>query len=784
MSKIPGLPTAWKRALWWTVAGIGIAGVLVVGAWVLDQKVIHEGMVMRNVTLDGEAVGGLGPDDSSPAGGDRRRRRRRRPHRRPAGAGHHRHQRHRRGGRRCGRHPGGVDGAGRSGNLVEQFEAWAQSFLEPAAIELKYAYDQGTLDDWVGDLPDAHLSDPVEPTFSGASGSIEVRPGVDGAYRSETVAVAAADTFAASPHPSRWRSTRPDPSPGHAGGGGGGGRRGRTLADSKLTVSVGEHVTRIGPKTIRRWIVSRQDGSILVPVFDEPKVQRQLERILAEFADEGEDPTFSIVDGEVDVGRDPPTRCCSPGIADLVFEAVSSGRVRTLALPLVEVEDAKTQAARLGISEMISEFTTFHNCCESRVENIHRIADIVRGVVIHPGETFSVNGFVGERTTEKGFVPAGTIQFGRFEDAVGGGISQFATTMFNAAFFAGLQFEEYQSHSLYIDRYPYGREATLSYPHPDLVVTNDTPFGVLLWPTYTGSSITMQMWSTRYWDVEQTGQNSFPRASAPGWRRSGAGPTPTTSPRTTRCSPSTARARASTATATRPRRSTRARRPPSSRPGDGAALGLRGGLPAYGAFVRRRIARRREPRRRPAGGGAPLARGGIRRPGAPTQCVEPGDRQRVGSSLGRTVLLKAIDEGFVFFTNYGSRKGDELEVNPWAAGSLTWLTLHRQLRAAGRVERTGLAESDEYFATRPRGAQLAAAASTQSHVLSSRQELVDRVGELTDRYPEEVPRPQQWGGYRLIPIRMEFWQGRIDRMHDRVEFVRHGDGWLSRLLWP
>jgi pyridoxamine 5'-phosphate oxidase len=156
----------------------------------------------------------------------------------------------------------------------------------------------------------------------------------------------------------------------------------------------------------------------------------------------------------------------------------------------------------------------------------------------------------------------------------------------------------------------------------------------------------------------------------------------------------------------------------------------------------------------------------------------------LGRPSVRTVLLKAIDEGFVFFTNYGSRKGDELEVNPWAAGSLTWLTLHRQVRAAGRVERTSLAESDEYFATRPRGAQLAAAASAQSRVLSSRQELVDRVGELADRHPEEVPRPQQWGGYRIFPTRIEFWQGRVDRMHDRVEFVRHGDSWLSRLLWP
>jgi vancomycin resistance protein YoaR len=514
MAMIPGLPTAWKRALWWTVAGISIAGVLVVGAWVVDQKVIHEGMVMRNVTLDGEAVGGLGPADldarlaaiaedvaddvltvdlpervitatNATAGvtADVTATR------------------------------SALMEQGRSGNLVEQFEAWAQSFLEPVALELAYTYDQGTLDGWVGDLPDAHLSDPVEPTFTGASGSIEVQPGVDGAYLdAETVAVAAAEAFTTQSSPFTvavdWTPIPPQVTPeaveeavAEA----------ETLADSNLTVSVGEHVSRIGPKTVRRWIVSEQDGATLVPVFDQPKVHRQLERILAEFADEGEDPTFAIVDGEVDVEYGtPPTRCCAPGVADLVFEAISSGRQRTLALPLVEVEDARTQAAKLGITEMVSEFTTNHNCCESRVENIHRIADIVRGVVIHPGETFSINDFVGERTTEKGFVPAGTIQFGRFEDAVGGGISQFATTMFNAAFFAGLEFEEYQSHSLYIDRYPYGREATLSYPHPDLVVTNDTPYGVLLWPTYTGSSITMQMWSTRYWDVEQTGQSSYP----------------------------------------------------------------------------------------------------------------------------------------------------------------------------------------------------------------------------------------------------------------------------------
>ncbi|MDQ3783073.1 MAG: pyridoxamine 5'-phosphate oxidase [Actinomycetota bacterium] len=150
----------------------------------------------------------------------------------------------------------------------------------------------------------------------------------------------------------------------------------------------------------------------------------------------------------------------------------------------------------------------------------------------------------------------------------------------------------------------------------------------------------------------------------------------------------------------------------------------------------------------------------------------------------RTVLVKSIDSGMVFFTNYGSMKAAELEANPWGAVSLTWLTLHRQVRAAGRVERITAAESDDYFTTRPRGAQLAAAASSQSRVLGDRQELVDRMAQLDDSYPDVVPRPPHWGGYRLLPSRVEFWQGRLDRMHDRVEFVRHGDTWLSRLLWP
>ncbi len=180
---------------------------------------------------------------------------------------------------------------------------------------------------------------------------------------------------------------------------------------------------------------------------------------------------------------------------------------------LIEKDFGLARIKAMGVTELISEFTTNHACCQNRVENIHRIADIIRGYVIQPGEKFSVNDYVGERTVEKGFVAAGTIQQGHFKDDIGGGISQFATTMFNAAFFAGLEFNDYQSHTIYISRYPYGREATLNYPDVDLAFTNNTPYAILLWPEYTDTSITVQMYSTKYWDVEQTGQESY-RAGA------------------------------------------------------------------------------------------------------------------------------------------------------------------------------------------------------------------------------------------------------------------------------
>jgi pyridoxamine 5'-phosphate oxidase len=152
----------------------------------------------------------------------------------------------------------------------------------------------------------------------------------------------------------------------------------------------------------------------------------------------------------------------------------------------------------------------------------------------------------------------------------------------------------------------------------------------------------------------------------------------------------------------------------------------------------------------------------------------------------RIVLLKGIDDaGIRFFTNYESRKGRELDANPRAAATLYWQPLQRAARLEGPVERLTAEESDAYFASRPRGAQIGAWASAQGSVLCDRAELDERVREVERRFPGDVPRPGHWGGYRLRPDAVELWQGRPDRLHDREHFLLQGDGtWRTERLFP
>lgn len=152
----------------------------------------------------------------------------------------------------------------------------------------------------------------------------------------------------------------------------------------------------------------------------------------------------------------------------------------------------------------------------------------------------------------------------------------------------------------------------------------------------------------------------------------------------------------------------------------------------------------------------------------------------------RMVLLKGYDaRGFVFFTNYRSRKGRELAKNPRASLLFYWGSLERQVRVDGRIAKVSRRESDEYFRTRPRGSQLSAWASPQSDLLAGRADIERRFATVAGRYPDSVPRPPQWGGYRLVPEAIEFWQGLEDRLHDRLRYRRKRDGrWQLERLAP
>jgi pyridoxamine 5'-phosphate oxidase len=158
-----------------------------------------------------------------------------------------------------------------------------------------------------------------------------------------------------------------------------------------------------------------------------------------------------------------------------------------------------------------------------------------------------------------------------------------------------------------------------------------------------------------------------------------------------------------------------------------------------------------------------------------------------GKPSARAVLLKALDErGFTFFTNYDSRKGHELAANPNVALVFLWHQLERQIRIEGTVEVVSAEESDAYYRTRPLGSRLGAWASRQSEVIPSREFLEQQQAALLQKYPDgEVPRPSNWGGYRVLPQAIEFWQGRRSRLHDRILFTRQEDGsWGRARLSP
>ncbi len=206
--------------------------------------------------------------------------------------------------------------------------------------------------------------------------------------------------------------------------------------------------------------------------------------------------TFSPVSADVEVedGQD-GTRFDPDLAAEQITELLRSGaRGGELKLERIDADFPTQLAQQLKPSHLIGTFTTYHPAGQSRVTNIQRLADVIDNTVVMPGEQFSINEISGQRTCAKGYVPAGTIVRGELVDTCGGGTSQFGTTTFNAAFFAGVQLDQWKAHSWYISRYPMGREATLSYPVLDVKFTNITDGAIIVRTSYTPSSITVSLY--------------------------------------------------------------------------------------------------------------------------------------------------------------------------------------------------------------------------------------------------------------------------------------------------
>lgn len=274
----------------------------------------------------------------------------------------------------------------------------------------------------------------------------------------------------------------------------------RSLLRGPLALTSKEPAARLElqPNDLAGCLASELRDGTLELAFDHEKLQKLIEATRRAVETEPVDARFEIDarDQVTIVPSKTGTRVDMGALENALLAAAGSSE-RQADLPLRHEPLpglATAEAERLGIKGLVTSFTTRHPCCEKRVDNIHRIADILNGKLIRPGETVSVNALVGPRTLKNGFVPAPTIEEGEMVDSVGGGISQFATTLFNALFHGGYEIIERQPHTYWFPRYPMGHEATLSWPKPDIIFRNDTPYGLLIKTVYTGTTVTVKLY--------------------------------------------------------------------------------------------------------------------------------------------------------------------------------------------------------------------------------------------------------------------------------------------------
>lgn len=398
---------------------------------------------------------------------------------------------------------------------VDEFVSWVSTPFETVTVEDRFTLDEESAREILsGD--EFVLEAPTEPRVVSKDGAMTVVPGVEGVGIDVEALIedlAAAD-IAGGPVTIVAEHAPIPPAVSDAGAQEVADDLNRLTAED-LIAAVGLTTARLSPAEVRSHLSGEVVAGEMTVSVDLEGLQTDLETLFPSKRGPIQEPVLEVEDGEVRVIEPgvPPPICCS---ADSVEEAAATlldGGAMIYSLETRPSDDPTAVAWADGsqVKELVAEFTTRHACCENRVVNIQTMADKLRGYYMLPEETLSFNEYVGRRTREKGYLPAGAIRGGYMTDEVGGGVSQFTTTMFNAAFFAGLDLDEYQSHSVYFSRYPYGREATLSMPGPDLVLTNSTYYPVLIWPTYDATSITVSLYSTEHIDVAEVDHRIYSR---------------------------------------------------------------------------------------------------------------------------------------------------------------------------------------------------------------------------------------------------------------------------------
>jgi vancomycin resistance protein YoaR len=493
----PGRDGFRRRAL----VGLGLLGVLVavvVVLWVVDGQA-HKGVVARNVVLLDRTVGGMDRQEvaaavdllaerygssavevKAPEGGFR------------AAAPE------------LGmsvRRDATVDAAlnvGREGFVLGRIWDWATGFVVSRQTRVVLDVDEKAVRQVVAER-DPLRQPPVEPNITLEGGRIVAVDGKPGRGIDPATVVDALRSGAGQRFPLEVSVPRRSVPPVY------------TLADAERLAAEAEALA-VGE--LPTWLRGVPSDNGLRLGIDADGAAEALSALFPEAGNAPVDAGLAVSGGGVVVTpAETGTACCAPEAVTAIEDALRNRRPGDppVDLPLKVIPPSRDEDAvrRLGVTEVIGSFTTNHPAGEPRVTNIHRIADLVQGAIIEPGGTFSLNGHVGERTVAKGFVEAPVIDAEyKFSKDVGGGVSQFSTTLFNAAFFAGLDIPTYGMHGIYISRYPYGREATLDYPSLDLKVGNPTPYGVLIWPSYSSTSITVTLYSTRTVSGEQTGQTT------------------------------------------------------------------------------------------------------------------------------------------------------------------------------------------------------------------------------------------------------------------------------------